>query len=531
MSLDVSSPRPSLPREFGGLHLVENPNPEELLMLQATEEALGRARRAQLGWAQTPLRRRLEVVRELRHLLAEGWRELASAVELPQRRSRAETLAAEILPLADACRFLEREAPKLLAPKRLGRRRRPFWLAGSEVEIARRPLGVVLVIGPANYPLFLPGVQALQALAAGNAVLVKPGRGAAKAARRLGRFLAEAGLPDGLFEVLDEAPEAARAAIAAGVDKVVLTGSSETGRAVAAQLAEGPTPAVMELSGCDPVFVRAGADLEMVARALRFGLAWNGSFTCIAPRRVYVERALAPELEKRLVAELEAVPEVELPPTVADEVRRLVVDALGRGARLAAGELPVGQTLRPLVLTGVAPGSKILDADLAAPVVSLVAVEGDARALELARESRYELGTTVFGEGADGISTAAFAERVPAGVVVVDDLIVPTADPRVPFGGHRASGHGTTRGAEGLLEMTAPKTVIHRSGRFRPHFDPPGAEEENLLAAFLGLAHGRRFGERLRALADAVKAMIRSRGGNPNSEERHVRTELEIEES
>ena len=187
----------------------------------------GISRAAQAAWAAAPVRRRLAVVRELRFLISENADELTATIRLPQRSSRAETLAAEILPLADACRFLEREAEALLAPRPLGRRGRPFWLTGSSVELRREPFGLVLIIAPSNYPLLLPGVQLLQALVAGNAVLLKPGRGGSRAARSLSSLLARAGLPDGLFSVLGESPVEATVAIEIGVDKVLLTGSHE----------------------------------------------------------------------------------------------------------------------------------------------------------------------------------------------------------------------------------------------------------------------------------------------------------------
>ena len=471
---------------------------------------------AQAAWAAASVRRRLGVVRELRHLIAEHTGQLAATIRLPQRTSPAETLAAEILPLADACRFLEREAEALLAPQKLGRRGRPFWLGGSKVELRREPFGVILVIAASNYPLLLPGVQLVQALVAGNAVLVKPGHGGAETATLLASLLRRAGLPDGLLSVLGESTAEATAAIDAGVDKVVLTGSHDTGREVLGRLARSVTPAVLELSGCDPVFVRADADLELVIDALCFGTTFNGSFTCIAPRRIFVARSLAAELEVALAARLRSLPPIPVGRQAAAEVRRLALEAFQNGARLC-GELPLGElpgrhppaghSMRPLLLAGVTPDMAIAGADLAAPVLSLIAVDGDNHALEAARLCRYQLGATIFG-GEQG--ARVLADQVAAGVVVINDLIVPTADPRVPFGGRAASGFGVTRGAEGLLELTRTKAVIHRRGRFRPHFDEPGPEQERLLFNFVRIAHARTLKQKLRAVFSAIKLMIES---------------------
>jgi acyl-CoA reductase-like NAD-dependent aldehyde dehydrogenase len=410
---------------------------------------LAAAREAQREWAGWPLEDRLRVVREIRHGLAAGAGKLAGAVLRCSlaRRSEAEVLSSEIVPLADACRFLEREAPRLLAPRRLGAEGRPGWLAGVESEVRREPLGVVLILAPSSYPLFLAGVQALQALAAGNAVLWKPGRGGYAAAWAFAELAVLSGLDWRLLSVLEATDEAGREAIAAGPDKVVLTGSAATGRKVLADLGERLIPATAELSGCDALFVlpEAGAaDLERAALAIRFGLTLNGGATCIAPRRVFVPAALAKELEERL----------------------------GNEGLLGSLEL--------------------------------VPVAGIEQALALAAQSPYALGASIFGPEEPA---RALAGRVRAGVVVVNDVIVPTADPRLPFGGRGESGYGVTRGAEGLLDLTAVKVVAVRRGRRLRHLEEARPGDAEIFRAWLRLAHGGGLRERLAGGVSLVRAV------------------------
>src|SRR5690606_29010790 len=135
-----------------------------------------------------------------------------------------------------------------------------------------------------------------QALAAGNAVIVKPAEGCEPLLRRFAACVFSAGVPAQLLQILDSSVAAGQAAMEAGVDKVFLTGSAATGRAVLAQLSQRLTPATMELSGCDAVFVTDRADLTRVARCLAYALRLNGGATCIAPRRVFV----SPTHEERL---------------------------------------------------------------------------------------------------------------------------------------------------------------------------------------------------------------------------------------
>ena len=465
--------------------------------------AIAAARAAQPGWSARPVADRLKPIAQLRRRIADDAEALLHALSTRPGRTRPESLAAEILPLADACRFLEREAAALLKPHRLGARGRPGWLFGVTAEVRRDPLGLVLIIAPSNYPLLLAGVQLIQALAAGNAVLVKPAPGCTAPMAVLARWLADAGLPDGVLTILGESPADAEAAIEAGVDKVVLTGSAETGRRVMARLADKLAPATMELSGNDAVFVLPRAQSDFVARALAFGLRFNGSATCIAPRRVFVTRDKASALERALTERIASLPQIPVPLPVRAKLARLVDDALAKGARLI-GPNPSTEnpTLSPFVVANAQPHMALLGEDVFAPILALVTVADMEEALRLAAHCPYALGASIFGPEPEA---RALANRVDAGAVTINDVIAPTADPRLPFGGRHRSGWGVTRGAEGLLEMTQVKTISVSAGRFRPHHDPFAEGDEALLLAWLRSAHG----DRRAALPSLLSAAMR----------------------
>ena len=432
---------------------------------------LVKARQASREWASVPLATRLSVIARTRAAIAKHAESLAATIARPA----ADTLAAEVLPLAEAARFLVRAAPRLLATKRL--RGGPLWLFGVRQEVRREPRGAVLILAPGNYPLFLPGTQALQALAAGNAACVKPAPGCAAPMLLLARLLEAAGLPEGVLQILPE--DGGPAASRAGFDYVVLTGSAETGIEVARAVAETLTPATMELSGVDAAFILPGADLAIAAASLAYGLRLNGGATCIAPRRVFVPRSMEADLLSRLLAQLP--PPVVVPARAAQRLAALVAQAESAGARVAARN--------PTVLAGAAPDLPLLQQDVFAPWLALVPVEDAAAALAAADLCPYALGASIFGPPA---AAHAMAARVRAGSVCVNDLIVPTADPRLPFGGRGRSGFGVTRGAEGLLEMTAIKTVSVRHGRFRPHLDARLASDPARMLALLRLFHGSK---------------------------------------
>ena len=416
----------------------------------AVRNSVTLARSAQEAWAALPLRKRLRVLCRLRYRLAVEAEVLARTIDVPGRRF-ADTLVAEVLPLAEAIRFLQREAPRLLAPRRMGTRGRPLWLFGNRLTLLREPLGVVLIVAPSNYPLMLPGVQIVQALAAGNAVLVKPAPGHARPMLKLRDMLGDCAH---LVTVLPEEPAVVSEAMAAGVDKVFLTGSAETGEAVAAAAAERLVPAVMELSGNDAVFVCADADVELAARCIAYGRALNGGNTCIAPRRVFVAREVADDFTRALV-------------------------------RLNDGRI-----------------TNQIDG------FSIVAVIDMDEALRRDAGSDYHLGASVFGSPA---VAEPLARRINAGCVVINDVIVPTADPRLPFGGRGRSGYGVTRGGEGLLEMTRVKAVARRAGAFRPHLEPPHSLDADLFRHYLAAAHGNGAAARLGAAVRIIRTLLKRR--------------------
>ncbi len=469
------------------------------------------ARTAQARWSCTTVEHRLKLVQKLRHLITENGLQLAESSASVRKRPALESLTAEVLPLVEACRFLEREAVKLLARQRLGKRHRPLWLAGVQSEIRREPFGVILVIGPGNYPLLLPGVQVIQALVAGNAVLLKPGVGGMNVAQALCELLVRAGFDPHLINLLSESPVAAREAIAARPDKVVFTGSAFTGEKILAQLAPQLIPATMELSGCDAVIIRVDADLDLTVKALKFALTLNNGATCMSPKRVFVARSIATELEGRLARTFSSHKnQSQLTSETAEQLRPLLDDALSRGAHYVAGGISGGGAISvPIILGGVSPSSRLLKEDIFASVVSIVTVTDDDEMIAQVNHCPFALGASIFSR--DESTAHILATRIHTGVVTINDLLLPTADARVPFGGRGRSGFGSTRGAEGLLELTTQKVVTITRGKFRPAFEPPQLSDEQLFQAYLKLAHGHGIKLRWNALASLVRNLSRRR--------------------
>ncbi len=475
-------------------------------MLQEVTGALDAADVAQRQWASQIVRHRLKAIGGVAGQIAQRDGELVGCIRRPNS-APAEILASEILPLADACRFTRRVGRQVLAPESHSFRHGAWWMGRIGVRTHREPWGTILILAPRNYPLFLPGVQTIQALAAGNAVAIKPAPGCEAITECFKSCLTDAGIPGDLVQILPSSIEAGEAAISRGVDKVVLTGSAATGRAVMRQLAEKLTPSTMELGGCDAAFVLPQAAPARAARAIAYALQLNGGATCIAPRRIFTCRGHGESFADALVKELSKSPArmCQVEPAVAASVNRAVDQAVAEGARIIFGQKPASDTspqMQPLVLQHVTAQMEIAQTDLFAPISSILEVEDMPAAIEADGQCPYSLAAAVFGPKSHA---EHWAGEVQAGCVVVNDVVVPTADPRVGFGGHDMSGWGLTRGAEGLLEMTRPKTICTRNGQWMPHLDEKNAGDSALLSQMLKFLHSASLSQRLAALGKIMK--------------------------
>ncbi len=485
-------------------------------MAEAVHSCLSRAEKS---WKNSPIRLRLGLLERFRHRLVERRSEvLQHLARVRSNSSRAELQASELLPLLDACRFLEREASQALRPKNLGRWGQPAWLWGVETTIYREALGRVLIIGPGNYPLFLPLVQALAAWAAGNSVHLQSAPGTLDLHEFVHQVFCSVGGPPEVFQLLGESHEVTSTALAEGVHKVVLVGSVETGRKLLPLVTETLVPTVAELSGWDSVFVHPEAEADLVGRAVAFGLSLNGGKTCVAPRRIFF-RGDPTDFETCFQTSLSTRPSVLL----TEEERSLIAAEVSQGARAFQPD-PGSLERGPVLLSRVGAHCPLLKTPHFGSLAVLRVVEDDQQALAEARKCSMALGSSLFGPR-DWAET--LVHEVPAQMVTVNDLIVPSADPRVPFGGAQASGYGRMRGLEGLLEMTQTRVVSRRVGGSMDHLAPPSDLDETILDSFLALSHSASACVRFRAFwgmfvaigKERIKKRLRARGWIPGPAE------------
>lgn len=482
---------------------------------------------AEYTWGQLSTSRRCRVVASVAGEIASNSQRLIDLCESPWRFDPVETITAELFPLCGALRWIGKCGPAVLAEKQHGAAGRPAWLWGVQSRVRRIPLGKVLILAAWNYPLFLPGVQTAQALAAGNTVLLKPAPGCETVTAAMVDLFYAAGVPAETLVQIDSDPEFAKSAIADGVDLVVLTGGAATGQSVMQQAAKTLTPTIMELSGCDSVVVHPSADLDRAAKAIAFGMRLSSGATCIAPRRILVDDVTADELRDLIVFYLRRsddpyhdrkdvgstaaddaalVQAMHVHPSAQTTAADAIDDAIGAGAIDVMGGYDSARLrgqgqMVPTLLDHVCTDFAITRTDLFAPVSSMIRLGSINDSVAIINDSPFRLSASVFASDtvADSVSEE-IAEKLNVGSIAINDLIIPTADPRVPFGGRGRSGFGVTRGEEGLLSMTAPQVIGHHHGNVLPHLRPRQSNDAKTLQAALKASYCGRWKERLASI-------------------------------
>lgn len=443
--------------------------------------------RQQAGDAAWGVRERAAWLASFRRSVAAHEPELRALIAAEIGKPTWEALTSDIMPLLAACKWLERRLPRLLRPRRL--RGGAFWQVGERHWVRREPLGAVAIIATWNYPVQLLGIQLIQALGAGNRVVVKPSEHAARTQTRLMQLAADAGLPEGMLRWVAATREAGRELLAGQrFDHVVFTGSTGVGRAVAAWAAETLTPTTLELSGRDSAIVLRDADAQLAAASIWSAVTANAGQTCMAPRRVLVEEpiygrflaALAPlaaaARPARLISERAAAEAYEAALNAVAGPQRN-----GRGGRSLSGvmEPPRGRDLRPLVIVDCPAECSLARGEHFGPVVAVIPVASLREALEIHRACGQHLAVSLFTRG----RAREAIDRLGASNVIINDAVRPVAHPAVALGGRGESGWGVTRGEEGLLAMTRAVYVSRTSAWLRtPTAPPPGRGEERLAA-------------------------------------------------
>lgn len=449
-STDVISHSPETGAEIG-----RYPNTSA----ETVNQLVTRSRAAASHWNLLGFKRRRVILRAWAHYLAENIDELAQLVALETGKPISDA-ALEVSIAIDHLSWAARNARKYL---RVSHRAPGILMAQMSTHVEYEPLGVIGVIGPWNYPVFTPMGSIAYALAAGNAVVFKPSEYTPGVGHWLGESFNKVAPGTDVFFVATGGPQTGAALTKSLVNKIAFTGSTATGKKIAAACAENLTPVLMECGGTDPAIIDRDCNLDKAAAAVLWGAMANAGQTCVGIERIYVHQEVATAfiekislLASKLVAGRDygaATMPAQL--TVIDSHLK---DAARLGAEFIVGSIDSVQPpfVAPTILINTPEESLAVAEETFGPIVTIRSVATMNEAIVLANASKYGLSASVWSKR-DG---KAIARQLQCGMVSVNSVLAFTATPTMPFGGVKQSGYGRIHGPEGLREFAYTRAIV-----------------------------------------------------------------------
>lgn len=433
--------------------------------------AAEQARVAQAAWAATPINRRAAVFGDFHDLVLDHRDELMDLIQAENGKARRDAFL-EVADIANTARYYARTAARALAPHR-----RTGLIPGlTEVREMRHPLGIVTIISPWNYPLSLGAGDTIPALLAGNAVVQKPDNQTALTALFAVDLARRAGLPEDLWQIVLGRGSAIGTPLLDIADYVMFTGSTESGRRIAAEAGERLIGCSLELGGKNAMLVLDDADLDRtVEGAVRACFSSSGQL-CISIERMYVADAIYDRFVPAFVDAVDAMRtgaaydySTQMGSLTSteqlDATSAHVDDAVGKGATVLAGgraRPDLGPYFyEPTVLTNVTPEMTCFAEETFGPLVSIYRFHSDDEAVELANDTRYGLNASVWSRSpARGRAVAA---RLHAGTVNVNEAYAAAwGSIDAPMGGMGDSGLGRRHGIAGITKFTESQTIARQ---------------------------------------------------------------------
>jgi succinate-semialdehyde dehydrogenase/glutarate-semialdehyde dehydrogenase len=434
----------------------------EPLSAEAIEEKLCTAWSAFHGYRRTPFSERAQWLNNAARILEEGQQEFGALMTAEMGKT-LKSAVAEAAKCAWACRYYAENGERHLADEVIATN-------ASRSFVRYQPLGPVLAVMPWNFPFWQVFRFAAPALMAGNVGLLKHASNVPRCALAIEDIIRRAGFPHGAFQTLLIGANQTAAVLADNrVAAATLTGSEPAGRSVASLCGDQIKKTVLELGGSDPFIVMPSAGLDQAVPAAVTARTINNGQSCIAAKRFIVHESIYEEFERRFVESMKALkvgdpmaPETDVGPlssaAIRDELHAQVERAVAAGARLLLGGRKIagpGFYYEPTVLAGVPRQADVFREELFGPVAMLFRVANAAEAIEVANDSPFGLGASVWTR--EAAEQARFIDEIEAGQVFVNGMVA--SDPRLPFGGVKRSGYGRELGVFGIREFVNIKTV------------------------------------------------------------------------
>ena len=481
----------------------------ECLTKEDVNAALAKAKKAQPAWAALSFKQRGEYLMKALDYLVNHQDELTEISVKETPKPRNEVLMMDIFAGSDALHYYAKNSEKLLKPERVSLH--GLVAIGKKCTLHHVPLGVVGVISPWNGPFILSLNPTIQALMAGNTVLLKPSSATPFSGGYVGKIFEAAGLPEGVLQVVQGNSATGQALLECGVNKISFTGSEGVGRHVAKCCAETFTPCSLELGGKNAMIVCEDADLDRAAAGGVAGNFFNAGQYCGGIERIYVVESVADKFIEKVVAIASKLRqakegEFDVGALYTQEQFNIVVehveDAVAKGARVLCGGRPApdlqpGLYYEPTVLTDVTKEMKCLTEETFGPVMNIVRVKDVEEAIQLSNELNYGLTGSVWTQNIQrGIE---IAKRLETGNVDINDFPQTYGSAEVPFGGRKASGLGQVNGPKGLKSYchTLPIQIDRFGGKQTAGVFPRDASQDDGFQKFMTFLWGSAIGRKI----------------------------------
>jgi acyl-CoA reductase-like NAD-dependent aldehyde dehydrogenase len=474
-------------------------------------------------WAQLTLEDRGAYLDRAADVLLEEMDEVAQLLTSEQGKPITESYTMEVIPTLDVLRWCASEGPKILASEPI-RMKQPMVLT-KQAKFNYEPMGVVGVISPWNYPWSIPFDEVAMALMAGDGVVLKPASLTPLLGERIAETFEKAGLPEGLLRVVHGGGAIGGALCEVpGIRKVFFTGSVEVGRTVGETCARNMKGSVLELGGKDPQIVCADAELSNAISGGVWGGFANAGQTCSGIERTYVVEEVAEPFLEGVQRETEALAvgdptkwETEIGPMVSMEqyetVTELIDDAIHAGAdRRTGGAREIdglsGNFIAPTVLTDVEPDMRIMREEIFGPVLPITVVKNEAEAVELANDSEFGLGASVW--TTDRAKGERMARRLEAGMVWINNHSFSHGTCQCSWGGIKDSGIGRSHSKFGFYECVDVKLVTWEPSKLRDFWWHPYDETLGKAVRASAQLLYTRNGGRVRAIRDGGSSLLKA---------------------
>jgi aldehyde dehydrogenase (NAD+) len=415
---------------------------------------------------------RLEQLRGIERFVKEREAEIAAALAEDLGRSPVEAWLGDVASTKGEAVYALKHVKKWM------RRRReslPLAQLPGRAWVQYDPLGVVLVIGPWNYPLYLSLAPLVAAVAAGNCAVIKPSELAPATSALLARWVPQYLDPQAV-RVIEGDAAVTQQLLAAGFDHVLFTGGTEVGKKIMAAAAPTLTPVTLELGGKSPVIVAADADIDVAARRIAWVKLLNSGQTCIAPDYVLADSRIADELVGKIVANVRDFRSGEADPGLPIVNKRQfdrLVSLIGTtGGKVVAGGRSDAATLRidPTVIVDPSPSDPVMADEIFGPLLPVVTVESLDHAVDFVNNRPKPLALYVFASGHLGRD---LIDRIPSGGAVINHIAMHCLLPQLPFGGVGASGMGAYHGKWGFETLSHRRAVLSKPAKPDPRLVYP----------------------------------------------------------